>query len=71
VVLEVEDSGPGINEEAFPRLFEPFFTSRPEGKGTGLGLHIARSAARECGGDIVAANRPEGGAVFRVFLPPA
>lgn len=71
VVLEVEDSGPGINEEAFPRLFEPFFSSRPEGKGTGLGLHIARSAARECGGDVVAANRPEGGAVFRVYLPAA
>ncbi len=71
VVLEVTDEGPGIGAEDMPRLFEPFFTSRPGGKGTGLGLHIARSAARECGGEITAANRPEGGAVFRLYLPAA
>lgn len=71
VVLEVLDEGGGIREEDLPRIFEPFFSTRPAGKGTGLGLHIARSAAREAGGELVAANRPEGGAVFRMFLPPA
>lgn len=71
VVLEVADRGPGIKEEDLGRIFEPFFTTRPAGKGTGLGLHIARSAARECGGEAAAANREGGGAVFRLFLPAA
>ncbi len=69
VVLEVADGGPGIAPEDLPRLFEPFFSGRRDGKGTGLGLHIARSAARECGGELTAANREGGGAVFRAFLP--
>ncbi len=71
VVLEVTDEGAGIREEDLPRIFEPFFSTRPAGKGTGLGLHIARSAAREAGGELLAGNRPGGGAVFRMYLPAA
>jgi len=69
VVLEVADEGAGISPENLDRVFEPFFTTRPAGQGTGLGLHIARSVLRERGGDILAGNRNGEGAVFRVFLP--
>jgi signal transduction histidine kinase len=66
--LSLSDSGPGIPPEALPQLFERFFRvdrarSRQQG-GTGLGLAIARQLALAHGGDLKAANRPEGGAVF-------
>ena len=69
VVLEVADTGPGIPPELLPRVFEPFVTSKADG--TGLGLAISAGILREFGGDIVAANRNQGGAVFRVRLPVA
>ena len=69
VVLEVSDEGPGIPAGNLERIFDPFFTTKEAGKGTGLGLHIAQSVAREYGGGIQAGNRAEGGASFRVFLP--
>ncbi len=67
--LIVEDDGPGIPPAAMARLFEPFFTTKPVGKGTGLGLSISYDIVNRMGGKIVAANRPEGGAQFRVVLP--
>ncbi|OGR61901.1 MAG: hypothetical protein A2X31_01370 [Elusimicrobia bacterium GWB2_63_22] len=69
VVMEVADEGAGISQESMKRLFEPFFTTRAAGQGTGLGLHIVRNILREYGGEIQAGNREGGGAVFRVFLP--
>ncbi|MEQ8767904.1 MAG: ATP-binding protein [Planctomycetota bacterium] len=67
--LEVrfEDTGPGIPEADLERLFDPFFTTRPEG--TGLGLSISFGIIGAHGGEIRAANRPGGGAVFTVGLP--
>jgi two-component system sensor histidine kinase HupT/HoxJ len=50
-------------------MFEPFFSTKAVGEGTGLGLWISWSIAREHGGSIAAANRPEGGALFTVRLP--
>ena len=67
--VEVQDTGPGIPEAILPRLFKPFYTTKPHG--TGLGLAISADIVRECGGEISARNRPEGGAVFRVTLPVA
>ncbi len=57
VVVEVEDTGPGIEEEVLPMIFEPFFTTKSGAAGTGLGLAVARSAVEEMGGSLVAANR--------------
>lgn len=67
VVVEVRDDGPGVPPETLPRLFEPFYTTKPDG--TGLGLAISSDIVRGLGGELTAANRPEGGAVFRVSLP--
>jgi C4-dicarboxylate-specific signal transduction histidine kinase len=69
VALSVEDTGPGIPPEVLPRLFEPFFTTRPAGEGSGLGLAVARHLALQMGGDLRAENRPAGGARFTLELP--
>jgi PAS domain S-box-containing protein len=61
----------GIPEETLPRIFEPFYTTKDVGKGTGLGLAITYGIVQEHGGQIVAANHPDGGAVFTVELPIA
>lgn len=63
----VKDSGPGFLEDDLPRIFEPFFTRRRGG--TGLGLSIVQRVVEEQHARIVAANRPEGGAVVTVDFP--
>ena len=63
----VADSGPGFPADDLPHVFEPFFSRRRGG--TGLGLSIVHQIAHEHGGEIVAANRPEGGALMTVRLP--
>ena len=73
VRIEIDDDGPGIPEEDFERVFEPFVRleesrSRETG-GAGLGLAIARSIVRAHGGDIALANRPQGGLRVTVSLP--
>jgi two-component system sensor histidine kinase HydH len=67
VVISVRDHGPGIPVGQEERIFEPFVTTRV--RGTGLGLAIARRIADRHGGSLVAANHPEGGALFRLGLP--
>ena len=52
VWVRVSDNGPGVQPELRERIFEPFFTTKPEGIGTGLGLAVSRSLAREHGGDL-------------------
>jgi two-component system C4-dicarboxylate transport sensor histidine kinase DctB len=71
VRIAVRDNGPGIPEQHLPRLFEPFFTTKESGQGLGLGLVISIGIARELGGDLTAANRPEGGAEFVLHLQKA
>jgi signal transduction histidine kinase len=69
--LMVVDDGPGIPQEDLERVFERFYQSDAarSGEGTGLGLAIARWIAKEHGGQVTAANNPEGGAAFTVELP--
>lgn len=69
VVVQVEDSGPGMPPETAARVFEPFFTTKAEG--TGLGLAIVRQAAEAHGGHITVEGAPGGGALFRLRLPAA
>lgn len=64
----IADSGPGFSEEDLCRAFEPFFSRRPGG--TGLGLAIAQSIVTDHAAQIVAANRPGGGAVLTVHFSP-
>lgn len=66
-LLEVIDRGPGVPPEARARLFDMFFTTRPQG--TGLGLFLARAAVERSGGQIAYADAPGGGACFRIALP--
>jgi two-component system NtrC family sensor kinase len=71
VVIAVRDRGTGIPEENLQRLYEPFFTTKEEGKGRGLGLAVVYAIVKEHGGKIVARNREGGGAEFIVTLPAA
>jgi len=65
--LSVSDAGPGVPDEARSRLFEPFFSLKPNG--TGLGLAIARRTVEAHGGRIAAEPAPLRGTIFRVDLP--
>jgi PAS domain S-box-containing protein len=69
VELVVADTGPGIHEEVQAQMFNPFFTTKPEGEGTGLGLYLCRNIVKEHGGEILVESAPGGGATFRVRLP--
>ncbi len=65
--IEIRDSGPGIPEAHLPKIFIPFFTTKP--KGHGIGLALAHRIVTEHGGTLTAANNPTGGAVFTIKLP--
>src|SRR5438445_141862 len=67
VEIAVSDTGGGIPEEVGPRLFEQFFTTKPQG--TGLGLSITRQIAEEHGGEVSWTNRAPLGATFTIRLP--
>lgn len=69
--LVVADNGVGVPAEMQPRLFKPFFTTKPAGQGTGLGLSVVADIVRAAGGRIDFEPTPGGGATFRVLLPPA
>lgn len=71
VVVEFADTGPGLPPEVIEHLYDPFFTTKPKGKGTGLGLFVSRDIMARSGGRLTAANGPAGGAVFTVHLPRA
>ena len=65
--IEIRDTGPGIPVADLPKIFIPFFTTKP--KGHGIGLALAHRIVTEHGGTLTAANHPEGGAVFTIKLP--
>jgi signal transduction histidine kinase len=69
VSVAVRDRGRGIDEASRARLFDPFFTTRPDGMG--MGLSICRSTVESCGGTLTAHNHAEGGAVFEFTIPAA
>ena len=67
--VAVSDEGPGIPEAVRKRMFEPFFTTREVGEGSGLGLSVAWGIVREHGGFIDVASEPGAGSRFTVHLP--
>ncbi|NNK08974.1 MAG: response regulator, partial [Myxococcales bacterium] len=69
ISVAVADDGPGVPADVVHRIFDPFFTTRVEGEGTGLGLHLSRRIAQDCGGELRYEPRPGGGARFVVEIP--
>lgn len=68
LVLQIQDSGPGIDADSFTHLFEPFFT-KGKPKGTGLGLYVSHGIVERHGGELLASNGSAGGAIFTLKLP--
>ena len=71
VVLEVSDDGPGISSEHMPHIFDPFWTTKAPGEGTGLGLSLVHNIVTEHGGKIYVRSTPGGGTTFQVDLQVA
>ena len=69
VEIAFEDTGNGIADNILPKIFEPFFSTRPPGEGTGLGLTIAHKIITGMGGSIRVKTAPKQGSVFTVTLP--
>jgi signal transduction histidine kinase len=69
LIMEFSDSGPGVRDPQ--RIFDPFYTTKPVGKGMGLGLSVTYGVVRDHQGEINCENRPEGGAVFTLRFPAA
>ena len=69
VTVSVEDNGPGVTAESLPRLFEPFYTTKPNG--VGLGLSICKNIASAHGGQLVHSRPEQGGCSFILTLPLA
>jgi signal transduction histidine kinase len=67
--IAISDTGPGIPEAIRDRVMEPFFTTKPVGDGTGLGLPITYSIVKKHGGQLVLEPGPEGGTVATIRLP--
>lgn len=71
VALIVEDDGPGIAEQDLARVCDPFFSTKPEGEGTGLGLAVTHSIIVRNGGELQVGNAPDRGAQVALVLPSA
>jgi len=69
VIIRIHDDGPGIPAERIGQVFDPFFTTRAPGEGTGLGLYIVGEIVQEHGGAIAVTSPPGGGACFTLWLP--
>jgi signal transduction histidine kinase len=69
ILVEIHDDGPGIAAEDLPEVFEPFYSTKSAGSGTGLGLSMSRRIVTEHGGTIEAVSTPGSGATFTIRLP--
>jgi two-component system NtrC family sensor kinase len=69
VSVTISDTGCGITEENLAHIFDPFYTTKPVGEGTGMGLHLAYQIIHNLGGRITAASTPGQGSVFTILLP--
>jgi two-component system cell cycle sensor histidine kinase/response regulator CckA len=69
VLIDVEDTGPGIPPDILDKIFEPFFSTKEVGKGTGLGLSTVYGIVKQTDGYVFALSEPGKGATFRILLP--
>ena len=69
--ISCADTGRGISRENLDRIFDAFFTTKPAGKGTGLGLHITHKIVQDSGGEIQVQSQEGEGSTFTIFLPAA
>ena len=69
VIIQVQDNGPGVPPENLERIFEPFFSTKPPGQGTGLGLSVSRGIAENLGGSLSVESKLGRGATFSLTLP--
>ncbi|MBD3581253.1 sensor histidine kinase [Flavobacterium selenitireducens] len=69
VLIKISDCGPGIPPEQKPRIFEPFYTTKPIGEGTGLGLSVVHGILKSHKGSISIADNVPSGAIFEIRLP--
>ncbi|MGJ8594152.1 MAG: sensor histidine kinase [Aquaticitalea sp.] len=69
LVLKIADEGPGLSKEAIEKIFQPFFTTKPTGDGSGLGLSVVHGIVKSHKGKITAENNSSKGATFTVSLP--
>jgi signal transduction histidine kinase len=71
VGIAVEDDGPGIPQDIRERILDPFFSTKPEGDGTGLGLSVTRTIASAHRGELTFEFPDRGGTVATIWIPPA
>lgn len=71
VVISVSDNGPGLPDGVREHLFEPFYTTKPAGQGTGLGLWVSANLIRAHNGTLEAESAPGAGTTFKIILPAA
>ncbi|MFH1549258.1 MAG: ATP-binding protein [Planctomycetota bacterium] len=69
VCIEISDTGTGIPPEVLDRIYDPFFTTKPVGKGTGLGLNITYNIIKQHSGEITVHSKPGKGTTFKISLP--
>jgi signal transduction histidine kinase len=69
IIASIKDNGPGISPENINKIFDPFFSTKEVGAGTGLGLSLSHGIIREHGGRIFAMSKPGEGATFVIELP--
>lgn len=69
VIIRVEDNGPGMSKQVCEQIFQPFYTTKPPGEGTGLGLYISMNIVEAMGGHISVESEENRGTVFTIRLP--
>src|SRR4029079_1282813 len=69
VLISVKDNGPGIPQKIIDKIFQPFFTTKPTGQGTGLGLSLSYDIVKAHGGELKVETKEEEGSEFTIQIP--